>query len=495
MFESAELGHKIPNKIYKKEMALLREALLNVQFDLAEKASFPVVIIMAGMDGAGKGETANTLLEWLDPRKINSYDFTHSKQEELQKPRMWRFWQALPPKGSMGFFFGSWYSEPMLKKYHGEIDKKTLDGQLADIMRFERMLSDEGALIIKFWLHLSKKGQKARIKSLRKDANTSWRVTETDLAHLKIYDKIKTTAAHVLWQTSTSNAPWFTIEGTDANYRNLTAGQHLLQAINARLKQPGLHRRKPAAVPLTASIDMFNILDKLDLNKSMVKSTYKLELEKYQGQLNLLMRHRHFNKISLIIGFEGMDAAGKGGSIRRITQAIDTRHYHVVPISAPSDEERAQPYLWRFWRHIPERGKLAIFDRTWYGRVLVERVDDLLPKSDWMRAYGEINDFEKQLVQQEVLLIKFWLQISPEEQLRRFEARQKIPFKRFKITDEDWHNRKQWDNYQIAVSDMIDRTSSEYAPWHLIEANDKYYARIKILKTVCEVLEKKLKQI
>lgn len=196
--------------------------------------------------------------------------------------------------------------------------------------------------------------------------------------------------------------------------------------------------------------------------------------------------------MSTIIMFEGADAAGKGGSIRRITQAVDARIYNITPIAAPTEEERAQPYLWRFWRHIPAKGRLAIFDRSWYGRVLVERVEGFCSEQDWMRAYAEINDFEEQLTQNGILLLKFWLQISPEEQLRRFEEREQISFKRYKITEEDWRNRKKWDQYQTAVCDMVDRTSTEECPWVLVEANDKNYARIKILRELCERLEKKL---
>ena len=197
----------------------------------------------------------------------------------------------------------------------------------------------------------------------------------------------------------------------------------------------------------------------------------------------------HFKKLSLLTVFEGIDAAGKGGSIRRITGALDARFYEVIATAAPTEEERAQPYLWRFWRHMPRLGRLAIFDRSWYGRVLVERVEGFCSQSDWMRAYSEINDFEEQLIRNRTVLVKFWLSISKEEQLKRFKEREAIGFKRFKLTADDWRNREKWDQYENAVCDMIDRTGTEIAPWTLVEANDKNYARIKVLKTLCNRLE------
>ncbi|CAG0996751.1 Polyphosphate:AMP phosphotransferase [Methylophilaceae bacterium] len=488
MFESAELGHQIPKEIYKKEVPALREALLDVQLDLAESRKFPVIILIAGVDGAGKGETANLLNEWMDPRQISTYAFGPPTQEEAEKPHAWRFWRALPPKGEIGIFFGSWYTGPILGRGYGNIKKAELDNRLEEIVRFERMLTDEGTLIIKLWLHLSKEKQKARFRFLQQNPKTRWRVTETDLKHHKLYDKFRNIAGHVLRETSTANAPWIAIEGYDENYRNLTIGKHILDSIRKHLAEKN-GKRKASAPPLLKPLDELHLLNKLDLTKSLQKAAYGKQLEKFQGKLNLLTRHPKFRNFSVAIVFEGPDAAGKGGSIRRITQAIDARIYNVIPISAPTDEERAQPYLWRFWRHIPGKGRITIYDRSWYGRVLVERVEGYCSEQDWMRAYAEINDFEEQLTQHQTLVVKFWLHISPDEQLARFEARQNTTFKRFKITEEDWRNRDKSDAYQHAVCDMVDRTSTEQAPWVLVEANDKYYARIKVLRTLCERID------
>jgi polyphosphate:AMP phosphotransferase len=492
MFESAELGHKIDPSIYKQEVPPLREALLDIQFDIAEAKAFPVIILISGLDGSGKGETINKLNEWMDPRRIETHAFPPPSTEEAERPHMWRYWQALPPKGDIAIHFGSWYSEPISRRAYGEIGNEGLTKAMDEVVRFEQMLADEGALILKFWFHLSEEKQKERIRKLEGNPLTSWRVSEQDKKHLKMYEEFRAIAEHVIRETSTAWAPWTIVEGYDANYRNLTVGKHILQAMHERLQQPSPQPRPLSAPRILPSIDRTTLLSNLDLSKSLDKKTYGEKLETYQGRLNQLTRDPRFGDFSVLCVFEGPDAAGKGGAIRRITQAIDARIYRVIPIAAPTDDERAQPYLWRFWRHIPRRGRLAVFDRSWYGRVLVERVEGFCSEYDWMRAYGEINDFEEQLARKHYLIVKFWLQISKEEQLKRFEERQQVAFKRFKISEEDWRNREKWEAYETAVCDMIDRTSVEHAPWTVVEANDKLYARIKVLKTLCERIEQAL---
>ncbi|MEK7811891.1 MAG: polyphosphate:AMP phosphotransferase [Pseudomonadota bacterium] len=494
MFESAELGHKISKVAYDKEVPKLRESLLNAQFDLAQKAKFPVIILVGGVDGAGKGEAVNLLNEWMDPRYIKAHAMGDISDEDRQHPPMWRFWRELPPKGKIGVFFGSWYTLPIVQRVLKKCSAADLDQHIEQINRFEKMLTDEGALVLKFWFHLSKEAQKVRLQSLEKDPKTRWRVTKFDWKRFELYDKFRKVSEHTLRETSTAEAPWIVVEGADARYRNLTMGKTLLDAVCKHLD----HSAKPAVrslAPLQTPIDQLDVLDKLDMSQKIEKKRFDTELEKYQGKLNLLTRDPKFKKISVIAVFEGSDAGGKGGAIRRITAALDARHYRVVPIAAPTEEERAQPYLWRFWRHIPCIGRVTIFDRSWYGRVLVERVEKFCSEADWMRAYGEINDFEEQLTESGVVVVKFWLAITKEEQLRRFKEREKIGFKRFKITAEDWRNREQWDAYERAVCDMVDRTSTEIAPWTLVEANDKNFARIKILKTLCQRIEGALKKL
>ncbi|MCE5181054.1 MAG: polyphosphate:AMP phosphotransferase [Betaproteobacteria bacterium] len=493
MFESAELGHKIDKATYDKEVPALREALLEAQIDLANAPDFQVIILVGGVDGAGRGETVNLLNEWMDPRYVQTHGMGEPSDEELERPMMWRFWRALPPKGRVGVFLGSWYTWPILNRVFGRTKVADLDQSLERAKRLEKMLTDEGALIIKFWLHLSKDKQEQRLKLLEKNPKTRWRVTERDWKHFKMYNKFRSVHESVIRHTSTAEAPWIIVEGADDRYRSLTVGKVILEAIRKRLDDAPKKSGETHAPKLLPPIDNLHLLKTLDLTQKLEKKKFQAELEKYQGKLNLLTRHDKFKDITVIVMFEGNDAAGKGGSIRRITGALDARQYQVIPIAAPTEEERAQPYLWRFWRHLPRRGRVAIFDRSWYGRVLVERVEGYCRESDWMRAYGEIIDFESQLARHNIVVVKFWLTISKDEQLRRFEDRQKTGFKRFKITDEDWRNREKWDQYEQAICDMVDRTSIEIAPWTLVEANDKNFARIKILKTLCERIDGALK--
>jgi polyphosphate:AMP phosphotransferase len=492
MFESAELGHKVDKETFKRAVPKLRAELLDVQYDLLEKREFPVVILVSGVDGSGKGETINLLYSWMDPRHISTLAFSAPTDEERARPNMWRFWRALPPKGKVGIFAGSWYSEPITERINGQMRRSELDERLDEINRFETMLVNEGALVLKFWFHLSKDGQKKRLKALESNPRTAWRVTKESYERLKTYDRLQQVAGHVLRITNTAKAPWIIVEGTDDQYRSLTVGNIVLDSIKRRMQQ-GL-QQVPVAPPIVHSIDRKSVLSELDLTRKLEKGPYELALAKYQARLSELVRDPRFaNKRSLVLVFEGADAAGKGGSIRRVIQAMDARQYQIIPIAAPTEEERAQPYLWRFWRHLPRTGRAAIFDRSWYGRVLVERIEGFCSESDWLRAYAEINDFEHQLVNEGAVVVKFWLQISAEEQLRRFEERQATDFKRFKITEEDWRNREKWDDYATAVCDMVDRTSTGQAPWTLVEANDKSFARVKVLKTICERLEAALK--
>ena len=491
MFESAELGHKIDKATYKAAVPALRAALLEAQVQLQENKKIPVVVLISGQDGAGKGETINVLYEWMDPRFISTLAFSMPTDEERERPPMWRYWRSLPPKGRVGIFAGSWYSDPIRQRILDEVSLKELDAQADQINRFEAMLVNEGALVLKFWFHLTKEGQVKRLKALEKHPRTAWRVTQWNWDRLKTYDKLQDVAGHLLRLTNTPWAPWVVVEGTEDRYRSLTVGQILLQALQKKLASTD-KQESPVAPMVRVSTDGRTVLSEMDLTLSLPDKTYEDELSQWQGRLSELLRDPRFKGRSLLCAFEGADAAGKGGAIRRIGAALDARQYQVIPVAAPTEEERAQPYLWRFWRHIPRQGQVAIFDRTWYGRVLVERVEGFCSENDWLRAYTEINDFEHELAGSGVIVAKFWLQISQQEQLKRFKAREQIAFKRFKITQEDWRNREKWDAYQQAICDMVERTSTGNAPWTLVEANDKNYARVKILRTLCERIEAEL---
>ena len=485
MFESAELGHQISRERYDAEVPPLREKLLTAQYELVKRHQFSAVILIGGVDGAGKGETINVLNEWMDPRHIQTTAFAMDDGDLHGRPEMWRYWKMLPPNGKIGLFAGSWYSQPITQRAYGQIKNAELDRDLELIRGFERMLTDEGVLLLKFWFHLSKDRQKRRLKALSRDERNAWRVGELEWKHFELYDEFAAASVRALRETSTGNAPWTIVEGTDRRYRELTVGTSVLGALSARLQRPAdAPVANTRAAPLIPALDGKNVLSALDYSTRMPREEYERELEEKQGRLNMLTRRPRFKQHSVVVVFEGSDAAGKGGAVRRLTRALDARQYQVIPIAAPTDEERARPYLWRFWRHLPERGRFTVFDRSWYGRVLVERVEGYCSESDWMRAYTEINDFEEQLVQNHTIVVKLWLQITPEEQLRRFEERKNTPFKQHKITEDDWRNRAKADEYTEAVCDMIDRTSTELAPWNLIPADDKLSARIRVLDVI-----------
>lgn len=490
MFESAELGHEISKERYDELEPKLRSDLIAAQYELVKAKSFRLVILIAGVDGAGKGETLNLLTEWMDPRHLQTNALRPVTEGLEGRPPMWRFWRPLPAKGEGAIFVGSWYTQPLLERVYGETKDAELDQQIDGIVKFERMLAAEDTVLLKFWLHLEKDEQRKRFKHLEKHKKTAWRVSDTDWKHLDMYKKFQSVAQHLLRGTSTGEAPWTIIEGKDSHYRNLAIGTKILQTLRTHLDAPPAPKPKPAkpVMPVEA-IDGVTVLDRLQLDHPIEKHDYKDELAKLQGRLNLAMRHKRFAKLSVVAVFEGSDAAGKGGAIRRVTQALDARQYDVIPIAAPNSEEKARPYLWRFWRQVPQRGRLAVFDRSWYGRVLVERVEGFCGEADWSRAYSEINDFEEQLHANDTIVVKYWLQVSKEEQLRRFEERKDTPHKQYKITDEDWRNREKWDAYNIAVCEMIDRTSTEHAPWKLVGANNKYFARLEVLRTMVKAIE------
>ena len=390
--------------------------------------------------------------------------------------------------------FGSWYTEPVIGRVHGRLKSTEFDGALKQIACFEDLLIRDGTLIIKLWFHISKKALHARLKSLRKDPETHWRVLPSDWAHRELYGKFVKASERALRQTDTDLSPWHLIEATDNRYRDSTAARTILDSILARLRRiqrspTKLEGALPRRIQITPVNKEKTILDRVKLTCSLSEREYEKKLLKYQANLNELTWAAHDRKIATVIVFEGWDAAGKGSCIRRVSAAIDPRLFRVVPIAAPNDEERSYHYLWRFWRRLPANGRATIFDRSWYGRVLVERVEGYARPEEWARAYREINDFEEQISDHGGVLAKFWIHISADEQLRRFKEREVVPFKKYKITPEDWRNRGKWDHYKAAVNDMVEHTSTEYAPWTLVAGNDKRYARIQILKTLCGALE------
>jgi polyphosphate:AMP phosphotransferase len=500
VFEAAELGRKVPKDEFEAREPSLRQDLLEAQIALRESGSFPALVVFAGVDGAGKSETVNLLSKWMDPRWLVTSAFGDPSDEEAERPEYWRFWRALPPRGRIGLFLSSWYSRPVLDRVHGEIARDAFEARLNRIVEFEQTLTDDGALVLKFWMHLGRDAQKRRLKALEKDPLSRWRVTKQDWKHWRIYDRFIGAAERAIRQTSRGHAPWMIVEGEDARYRSLVVGtairdgirRHLEDVADTRPRTAGRGAKKAAATRSATRDSRKSILSNLDMTRALPKAKAEKEIERCQGQLNVLQRQAGARGVSTILVFEGWDAAGKGGAIRRVTAALEARKYQVIPIAAPTDEERQHHYLWRFWRHLSRAGRLTIFDRSWYGRVLVERVEGFATEKEWMRAYAEINQFENQLTEHGVVLVKYWLHVTEDEQLRRFEDRKATPHKRWKLTDEDWRNREKWHAYEAAVNDMIERTSTRESPWTLVESNDKNHARVKVLETVCARLEKAL---
>ena len=503
MFEAAEVGRKLEKEIYKAQVPVLRNELLEVQQQLLN-APFPVIVLFAGVDAAGKSETASLLNEWMDPHWILTRGYMDPSEEELERPRLWRYWRDLPPKGRLALFLSAWYSSPIRDRVARRTTNAEFDVLLDEITTFERALTDEGAVIVKFWMHLGKAAQKKRFKAWEKDPLRRWRVGNDSWRHWRMFDRFVAAADRAIRRTSTEQAPWQIVEGEDERYRSMVVGTALRDAIRRALertprsRQAAPRKKTRPADRLDSTLDRverdFNVLDRLDMSQRLEPKRFDEALERQQGRLNLLQRKANAKGISTILVFEGWDAAGKGGAVRRITGALDARDYQVIPISAPTDEEKSHHYLWRFWRHLSRAGRISIFDRSWYGRVLVERVEGFATEDEYRRGYGEINHFEEQLVGHGILLVKFWMHITKDEQLRRFRDRKRTEHKRWKITPEDWRNRGRWADYTLAVDEMVARTSTRVAPWTLVEGNDKNFARIKVLKTLADRMEKRLRK-
>lgn len=490
MFDALTAPETMDDDRFDRAVARLRADLLDVQYSVLEQATTPVIVLIAGIAGAGKGQLVNTLNEWMDPRHIRTSAFGPRDEAERLRPHMWRYWQVLPARGRTAIVFEAWYSEAIRKRVDRRIKRAAFSHELHAIQRFEHMLAMEGAVVLKLWLHLDADSQRARFKLLEKDSATRWRVTADDWREHRRHRRICKVAEEAIRQTDQEHAPWHLIDARDAGACELAVGRILLRALRAalagRLVRP-VPPQSPVAVAAEQPGSAFGTTS--TAAKPMTKAHYQPQLEALQGRLNLLMRQPKFERRSLVLVFEGMDAAGKGGAIRRITHALDARHYRVHPVAAPSEHERRYPWLWRFWRDAPRDGRVALFDRSWYGRVLVERVEGFAGEADWLRAYDEINAFELEWCEHGAIVCKFWLDVSPDEQLRRFNERSRTRFKRFKITPDDWRNRKQWPQYLPAVRDMLARTHTASAPWTVVQSDDKYAARLAILQTLCERLE------
>lgn len=480
-------GHKASDKQRKAEREQLREELLEAQFELNRQQKGPVLLLISGNDFAGKAEVIHSFYEWLDNRYLHTRAFGLPQGVVRHMPRLWRYWRTLPPSGELGFYLGSWYHQPLMQLSRGKLSNSRFQSQMQEIRHFEQLLCNSGAAILKIWLHLTDDNQEKRRPPAAALLKQTVAMREWGDFSAADYEKVRAGARLMIELTATERAPWVRVPASDTHQRDMQIGQLVLQAIQRQLQST------PAdPAPASWHAATLNRLQQLDYQQSLDKAEYQRQLQYWQTRLRNLMQHPRFARRSLLLVFEGSDAAGKGGSIRRITQCLDPRILRVHGTRAPTDDERRMPYLWRFWRRIPAPGNVVIFDRSYYGRVLVERVEGFCSPADWQRAYTEINDFERQLTDSGTLVIKFLLAISAEEQLKRFEEREKSSVKRFKLTEEDWRNRKRWPDYVEAMNDMLENTSTATAPWYLIASEDKRHARVEIFKILCRQLAREL---
>ncbi|SOE52517.1 polyphosphate:AMP phosphotransferase [Orrella dioscoreae] len=490
MFEEAESDPTLTAAEADRHEARLRTALLKAQYARLQDPKRSLLIVAAGIDGAGKGATINLLNEWMDPRHIRTLAFGLPTVTEAARPDLWRYWNALPANGRTGIVFGSWYMPLVMEGAQKHPNAEKMAELAEEVLRFEATLAANGVQILKLWFHLSKDAQHQRVDRLLKDPDTAWQVTTQDRKVRKHYDQIRAAGMDIINQTHTRHAPWVIIPSADERMRTVRTGEAVLSAIS-RASAPRVDR--PLRI-VSRRAKPSDRLAGLDYAAHIEKDEYDTELRQWQARLARAVRHKRFKDLSLVLAFEGQDAAGKGGAIRRVTHALDARRYVITPVSAPTAEELSYPYLWRFWRKVPALGDIAIFDRSWYGRVLAERVEGYAAPADWKRAYDEINDFERQLTDQGVVLLKFWLAVTKDEQLRRFRDREQSPFKQFKITPDDWRNRRKWNAYADAANEMFARTDTPNAPWHVLSANDKRHARVSVLAQTVLALEAALKK-
>jgi len=481
---------------FAAEAQSLRVDLINAQYDL-KSADFSVVLNITGDDRVGVVELVQLMHEWMDARYMETHVFQAPSDEERERPPFWRYWRVLPPRGRIGVFLGAWGLDAVHDRAIAAIDGDGFAQRIAHIRQFEQSLASDGTLVLKFWVHTPRETMKARLRKAKKDPRSNWQIEAADHDLYEIFGKAMPHVETLLDATHTDFAPWHVLDGREDRPRNLEFGRVLRDALQARLSLMN------AAVPstsLSASPPIAqgplgpypDVLANLDLDRSLAEAEYEERLDECQARLASLTRLARARGQSSVLVFEGWDAAGKGGVIRRITQSMAVRDYRVVPVAAPTDEERARHYLWRFWRQLPPAGQMLILDRSWYGRVLVERVEHFARIDEWQRAYGEIVDFEAQLVERGMVVQKFWLHIDPDEQLARFRAREQTPYKKYKLTEEDYRNRERWDDYVAAVNEMVARTSTPEAPWHLIAATDKRHCRIQVLDAVCAALQQSL---
>lgn len=494
LLDSLDLARSLSKVEYEHDFPPLRDALTQLQRRLYESGT-PAIVVLEGWDASGKGDTIQRVVERLDPRGYAVYPTYASTEQERQYPFLRRFWLRLPARGQLVLFDRSWYRRVLAERVAGEVGPAACRVAYEAINAFERTLIEDGHILVKIWLEISRKEQRRRFKAIDREERDAWRLLAGDWDQHKRYREYSMAVAEMLERTHTTPAPWTLVEATDRRWRTVRVFSALVEAFGHRfaVDAKGISGAS-VAIRSTPGHATRSALDRVDLAKSLDRPTYETRLKRLQRRLRELQFAAFAEGQPVVVLYEGWDAAGKGGNIRRLTAMLDPRGYAVVPVAAPHGEDAAHHYLWRFWRRLPSAGLLTVFDRSWYGRVLVERVEGLCAEADWRRAYAEILEFERALVDFGTVLVKFWLHVSPAEQLRRFKEREANPYKRHKITPDDWRNRERWPDYQRAVAEMLARTSPDDIPWTVIAAEDKLWARIRALETLIAGVEKGLRR-
>lgn len=500
MLEQIDLTKKMSKEVYQEQMEQMETELAALQRE-CKALGIPVILVFEGLDASGKGVQINKLIHPLDPRGFEVHAIKEETEEERMHPFLWRFWTKTPEKGRIAIFDTSWYRKVSIERFEHKLPKEELAYVYQEITTFERALADDGNVLIKFFLHISQKEQRKRFDKMLHSKETAWKVSKEDEKRNKEYHRYKEICEEMIERTESEYAPWLLIEAEDRRFATAKIFSQVIRQLKERVyrEKEKLARKSSSegsdiqVETAQKSLMESSVLSKVDLTLAYTEEEYKRKLKALQERLGLLHSELYRKRIPMVLGFEGWDAGGKGGAIKRLTDAMDPRGYLVSPTAAPTTVEKNHHYLWRFWKAMPKDGHVTIFDRTWYGRVMVERIEGFCTKEEWQRAYREINDMEAHLARSGAIVLKFWMQIDKDEQERRFKERMENPQKQWKITEEDWRNREKWDLYEEAVNEMIIRTSTSYAPWIIVEGNNKYYARVKVLETVVKAMEERLK--
>lgn len=490
MLDRLDLSQRLGSAEYKQQIQSLMLELADLQ-RACWQARIPVVVVLEGWAASGKGALVRKLVGYMDPRGFRVHPIWPATPEERRHPFLQRFWNALPPRGAVAIFYHSWYGRVLEDRLFERIEPLAVPAAMGQINAFERQLVDDGAAIAKFWLQVDRDKLKSRLRKAEADELQSWRIRPEDWEQARHYRRYAALAEEMLTYTSSGPAPWTLVEAHCRRWAQVKVFSSLVATLREALDRQRLALAPPPPSEPQASLGPMepDWLARVDLDRRLEEEDYREQLAQAQLRLLRLQKTIFRRQLPVLVLFEGWDAAGKGGAIQRLTSELDPRSFSVHAFAAPSADELRFPYLWRFWRALPQAGRIGIFDRSWYGRVLVERVEGLATEAQWQRAYQEINEFESQLIDFGMVLVKIWLHISPEVQLQRFEERRDSPFKHYKLTDEDWRNRDRWPLYAVAVNQMVQRTGTAIAPWTLVPANDKYFARVRVIEAVAEAIE------